>query len=330
MTENIIIDIVFRNICFFKYLNLSITDFIIVQNSSTKESEIKIRFIKKNNENLTDYEGDIKLAGNDKADVILKKKEVILDWAFSRKLIKQKNITQQDIHRILDNNIISELIEMFNDKIVKNTFIFVQLYKEIRDNLSFSLNSLILLKNIYNKEKIEEMDKYTELLKKNNKELENYEEGKKKLKKINNELTNQIIILNDKLKFSEDKIATLEGYIPCAEADDFKFNDLKNQIEYLKENEKTLLERINSLELSLEKINKENEKNLIIIKEYKQIIKDNKADRKKTQTSLKNIKLIKKELKYFLKIMKMIKKKQIKLLKKIKFSLNLLLKATKI
>ena len=56
MTENIIIDIVFRNICFFECLNLSIMDFIIVQNSSSnKESGIKIRFTKKNKENLTDY-----------------------------------------------------------------------------------------------------------------------------------------------------------------------------------------------------------------------------------------------------------------------------------
>ena len=178
MTENIIIDVAFRNICFLRFLNKSKMNLIMIQHTH-KESELKSEFIKKNEEFLVAYQNDENLAGNDKTSVISKKKETILNWAFSKKFIKTKYISEQDIHNFVDNIIIPELIENLNDKDNRNILIFELLYEQVMNNLSFSLKSLILLKNIFNKEKIEEMDKYTKLLNTNDKELEEFKEEKK-------------------------------------------------------------------------------------------------------------------------------------------------------
>ena len=178
MTENIIIDIAFRNICFLRFLNQSYMNLIMLQ-YNYKESDLKSEFIKANEEYLLAYQNDENLAGIDKTNVISKKKEVIMNWALSKKLIKKKNISVQDIHNFVDKIIIPELIEKLNDKSDQNKLIFELLYEQVINNLCFSLNSLILLKNIFNKEKIEEMDKYTELLKKNVKEWEEFKKEKK-------------------------------------------------------------------------------------------------------------------------------------------------------
>jgi len=287
MTENIIIDIAFRNICFLRFLNQSYMNLIMLQ-YNYKESDLKSEFIKANEAYLLAYQNDENLAGIDKTNVISKKKEVIMNWALSKKLIKKKNISVQDIHNFVDKVIIPELIEKLNDKSDQNILIFELLYEQVINNLCFSLNSLILLKNIFNKEKIEEMDKYTELLKKNVKEWEESKEEKKKLKNKNTNLTNQIISLNNNIIELKEKNSYLEGIVANAESDDFKFNDLKNQIMYFKKNEEILLTRINTLELELERITKENKTTQILIEEYKQIIEDNKADKKKTQILLDN------------------------------------------
>ena len=82
------------------------------------------------------------------------------------------------------------------------------------------------------------MDKYTELLKKNVKEWEESKEEKKKLKNKNTNLTNQIISLNNNIIELKEKNSYLEGFVANAESDDFKFNDLKNQIMYFKKMKK--------------------------------------------------------------------------------------------
>ena len=140
MTENIIIDVAFRNICFLRFLNKSKMNLIMIQHTH-KESELKSEFIKKNEEYLVAYQNDENLAGNDKTSVISKKKETILNWAFSKKFIKTKYISEQDIHNFVDNIIIPELIENLKDKDNRNILIFELLYEQIMNNLSFSLKS---------------------------------------------------------------------------------------------------------------------------------------------------------------------------------------------
>ena len=128
MSENIIIDIAFRNICFLRFLNESYMNLIMLQNTH-KESELKSEFIKANEGYLLAYQNDENMAGIEKENVISKKKEVIMNWAFSKKLLKTKNISVQDIHNFVDKVIIPELIKKLNDKSDQNILIFELLYE---------------------------------------------------------------------------------------------------------------------------------------------------------------------------------------------------------
>ena len=86
--------------------------------------------------------------------MISKKKEIILNWAFSNKLIKSKSTRDINIHNFVDKKIIPELIENLNDKGSQNILLFELLHDQI-------------------------ISKYTELLNKNDKELKKSKEEKK-------------------------------------------------------------------------------------------------------------------------------------------------------
>ena len=123
MTENIITDITFRNICFLKFLNESKMNLIMLQ-YTYKESEIKKELLKRNEKYLLAYQNNENLAGIGKSNVISKKKEIILNWAFSNKLIKSKSTRDINIHNFVDKKIIPELIENLNDKGSQNILLF--------------------------------------------------------------------------------------------------------------------------------------------------------------------------------------------------------------
>ena len=95
----------------------------------------------------------------------------------------------------------------------------------------------------------------------------------------------------------KERNANIEGYIPYAEFHDFKVNELKNQILFLKENEKTLLSRINSLELKFDKVSKENIVFQKIIEDTTQIIEEYKTEQKRTQKIIEDNKQIMEEYK---------------------------------
>ena len=84
------------------------------------------------------------------------------------------------------------------------------------------------------------------------------------------------MFLNNTIFDLKEKNTNLEGFIPYAEFNKLQFNGLNNQIMSLKDNEKILLERINSFESVFEKVNKENSSLQKIIEEYK-------IDQKRTQ-----------------------------------------------
>ena len=93
--------------------------------------------MKRNEKYLLAYQNNENLAGIDKSNVISKKKEIILNWAFSNKLIKSKNTRDINIHNFVDKSIIPELIENLNDKGGQNILQFELLHDQIISTLIY-------------------------------------------------------------------------------------------------------------------------------------------------------------------------------------------------
>ena len=214
MEEEIMINLAYKNICFMKFFDYSMANLTVVMNTLSKNENLNSIFPTKNKEYLVQYTQEKQLEENKSQNATMKKKNILKDWAKSKKISISSNLRKSEINTLADS-IISSTVQKITDK--ANKVLIDLLLPEIIENLESSFNLLMKWKNLLKNDITEEQNKYTSLLNDNlnkDKQFEDYKNSSKKEKKnLSNtvkKLTEENSGLNNKIGALEKVIAELE------------------------------------------------------------------------------------------------------------------------
>lgn len=229
-SKNYLMDFAYRNICFLKFLNLSLevwNNIQIGQNPNTSINK-KDQFLQANKDNLAIYENEKKISQKKTVEAFLDKEKKINEWIKENKIIMKQNRDIDELNFISDKYVFPQfkekLISLIKAKNLVLQFIFPQLIQNLFD--CFDLFHEIKI-TIYEELNLESK-KYTNAISDYFKATKAYEETIKKDEDLIHKMKNDAN--NEKLNY-ENKISILENLIK-------KLNDeLLSQNDILKQNE---------------------------------------------------------------------------------------------
>lgn len=279
MEENYIIDFAYRNICFLKFFEHSKANLLIIKNFY-QNNQLESQFKNQNEEQLQKYEKEEKIYEDQTKKGILIKKETIKNWAKINKINVSNNLDNNEINKIIDKSIFPQLMSNLMTLKEENNHMINLIYPQIMSNVLSSFNLLIKLKDSFLKQKNEEEDKYTKILKENFKKDKDLEESADEINKLNQQkitLKNRIISLDKSLNIYKQKNNDLMKEIEDLKKNNnensygvknsnkdmpfneefyqFEFNRLQNKINELSEKVSSLIKENNDKEIIINELN---------------------------------------------------------------------------
>lgn len=221
MEDQIILNLVYRNICFNHYFDNSLICYSITLHSLSNGQKFEDQFILKNAENMDEYNIKKNLEEDNTLKAMSTKKDVIKEWTKSKKIKTSKSLNKNELDEIL-KTIIFNVHEKINDN--KNHGITNLLFSEIIENLVYSFNQLKKLNDLLKKQFIEEESKNINLLNDNLSKDKNFDDYKKQSKKEKKKLSLKINDLEKDKSNLSSQIDSLDKLI----------TDLKNANNELK------------------------------------------------------------------------------------------------
>ena len=318
MPKQLLIDYLYRNLCFFDFLEESLKTYETINKSENfNKCENKMNFfLSKNSEKFESYKKMKKIAGKYSIDEENKKVNKIIEWAKSKGIILKEDITLDEVNYLTDKIFYIEFKDKMTKLIVENNIVLRYIFSRIIQHFFklFESISEIKLKLFSNMEaaqsnyakamnekerKIKENDifvkslkndiqKYTSKIKFLKSELntereigiKNYDVLKKKLdREIANRLINEKHIY-DKLNEEIAQKLKIEK----------KFIILKNKFDFEKCQR---IKESNELKDVKRQLNDEKTKNKKIeeeLKDVKRQLNDEKTKNKKIEEELKDVK----------------------------------------
>ena len=216
MPKELMIEFVYKNICFMNFLENSLDswNFVVSNHSEVKLTQKQQLFREKNDANLLKYQQEENNSQKHTNDIFLVKKEKIREWALLNKRNFAKDITFEEINSLIDDLLFPNIINKLNLLKVEKNPILNLLFPQLINNLfaSFDLLNKIKIK-LFSKLKIE-MNNYSNLLLKSNeneKELKKkINEGRNNLKQIKSQLVKERLEYENKINLMQGQIKNLK------------------------------------------------------------------------------------------------------------------------